>query len=153
MRKLHRLRPPRVQLQYDIEPTSLNITETDENLARLKLLSFVESSIQSLPVFGALSSTVKTVLPLSTIDLLYYLCDLSIYKQFFKKITNKVEIAKHKELVALENLLLLITLRAFRQAIVVPINNTFNKILSIYLPIIFIVIRIFSIQKNLSISA
>ncbi|EXB47293.1 hypothetical protein J522_1944 [Acinetobacter baumannii 146457] len=76
---------------------------------------------------------------------------ITIHKKVEKNKSSSVLNQNH--VIALENLLLLITLKVNQKSIVAPINNIFRSILSIFLPLIFIVIRNFTIQKNLSISA
>lgn len=147
MRKLQRIRPPRVQLTYDVE------VPLDKEQHKAQIKEIVDSVInRTLSIFGnhlsvRLRDTAK-----------HFIClKLFIRSTGFSRLLHGLPDNKltkdRKKLIAFENFLLLMALKVIQKATITPICNTIRIIESIFLPLIFIVIRNFTIQKNLSISA
>lgn len=147
MRKLQRIRPPRVQLTYDVE------LPLDKEQHKAQIKEIVDSVIShTFSIYGKhlnvkLRDTAKKFTCLEL-----FISSTKFFRELNGLPDNKLN-KDRKKLIAFENFLLLMALKVIQQATITPICNTFRFIESIFLPIIFIVIRNFTIQKNLSISA
>lgn len=154
--KLQRLRPPKVPLTYEHEVKVIKVSNDNSKSwfinSHSELLEKI-ANYTSIPVNYFINNQSQILYAWKNKKIVMFWMNklIEIHQKVEKnKSSSKL---KFNHFIALENLLLLITLKVNQRSIVAPINNTFRTILSIFLPIIFIVIRNFTIQKNLSISA
>ena len=156
MLKLQRLRPPRVPLIYEPEVKIIESSNSDNRsmfiYSHCELLEKI-ANYTNVPINHFFRNWNKIWDSWNNKKLVMFWMDklITIHRKVEKNKSSSVLNQNH--VIALENLLLLITLKVNQKSIVAPINNIFRSILSIFLPLIFIVIRNFTIQKNLSISA
>lgn len=148
MRKLQRIRPPRVQFTYDVQPP------IDKTPHKALLQEIINSAISNFSIYGNSSELNSKFLDITK----KFTClKLFIRNKGFSKLLNELPdsqlVKDRKKLIALENFLLLMALKVIQKATITPICNMIRSIESIFLPLIFIVIRNFTIKKNLSISA
>ncbi|WP_155858556.1 hypothetical protein, partial [Acinetobacter sp. NRRL B-65365] len=144
MLKLQRLSPPRVPLTYEPEVKSIESSNTDNRssffYSHYELLNIIANYTNS-PANRFFRDWNKMREGWSSKKIVMFWMNklISIHKKVEKNKSSSI--LNQNQVIALENLLLLITLKINQKSIVAPINNIFRSILSIFLPIIFIVIR------------
>ncbi|MDO7494863.1 hypothetical protein EXD98_13980 [Acinetobacter pittii] len=137
-----------MQLTYDVQPP------IDKHQRKALLQEIINSAISNFSIYGNSSELNSKFL-----DITKKLTCLKLFirNKGFSKLLNELPDSQldkdRKKLIALENFLLLMALKVIQKATITPICNMIRSIESIFLPLIFIVIRNFTIKKNLSISA